>query len=335
MLRIFASMPLRGPAGAAGRDIVRGAELALGRAAAPGVELVILDAWDEDRDARAVANARRAAAEASAVAYLGDFHSSQVECTAPILAAAGLLQVAPGATYAGLGGPTLVRLMPDDRALARGIAGWVARAGLRSVLVVHDHDDGYGVPVGGMCLGALREAGVDARARPVWDHDGSIAQDIEGAGAVLYAGVAGSGTVALWHDLHRHDPARWLLATDGLAVDWFARELDAGAAERTRLFASRRAPWGFYGYEAAALILDAIAEAGGDRAGIVATARGTHDRDSALGRYSIDAAGLTTAPADGVLAVVEGEIVWERATRERAPGRPRRSGRPGGQVPTA
>lgn len=312
MLRIFASMPLRGPAGATGRDIVRGAELALGRSAAPGVELVTLDAWDEDRDACAVANARRAAADATAVAYLGDFHSSQVERTAPILSAAGLLQVAPGATYAGLGGPTLVRLMPDDRALARGIAGWVAGAGLRSVLVVHDHDDGYGVPVGGMCLRALRDAGLDARARPVWDHDERIAADLEGADAVLYAGVAGSGAAALWGNLHRHGPGRWLLATDGLAVDGFARELDAHAAERTRLFTSQRAPWGFYGYEAAALILDAIAEAGGDRAGVVGTARTTRDRESILGRYSIDAGGLTTAPADGVLAIVEGEIVWER-----------------------
>ena len=313
MLRIFASMPLRGPAGAAGRDIVRGAELALDRSATAGVELVILDASGDDRDAVAVANARRVAADADAVAYLGDFHSSQVESTAPILAAAGLLQVAPGATYSGLGGPTLVRLMPDDRALARGIAGWVAGGGLRSVLVVHDHDDGYGVPVGGMCLRALRDAGLDARARPVWDRAEPMADDLAGADAVLYAGVAGSGAVALWHDLHRHAPAHRLLATDGLAVGRFARELDPGAAARTRLFTAQRAPWGFYGYEAGALILDAVSGAAGDRAGVVATARATRDRDSILGRYSIDPDGLTTAPADGVLAVVEGEIVWERA----------------------
>jgi branched-chain amino acid transport system substrate-binding protein len=313
VLRIFASLPLRGPAGAAGRDIVRGAELALARSANHGVELVTLDASGDDRDARAVVNARRAAADADAVASLGDFHSSQVMRTAPILADAGLLEVAPGATYTGLGGPTLVRLMPDDRALAHGIAGWVAGAGPRSVLVIHDHDDGYGVPVGGMCLRALRDAGLDAGARPVWDDDEPISDDPAGAEAVLYAGVAGSGAVTLWRDLHRHDPARWLLATDGLAVEWFARELDPEAAARTRLFTAQRAPWGFYGYEAAALILDAVAEARGDRAGVVATARATRDRDSALGRYSIDAEGLTTAAADGVLAIVDGEIVWERA----------------------
>jgi branched-chain amino acid transport system substrate-binding protein len=203
--------------------------------------------------------------------------------------------------------------MPDDRALARGIAEWVARNGVGSVLVVHDHDDGYGVPVAAMCARALQAAGVDVRSRPVWDHDEAVAGDVAGAAAVLYVGVAGSGAAALWRDLHRLDGTLWLLGTDGLAVDTFARELDAGAARRTRLFTAQRAPWGFYGYEAAALILDAVAAAGGNRLGVVAAARRTRDRDSPLGRYSIDENGLTTGPAEGRLAVVDGEIVWDRA----------------------
>ena len=313
MLRIYASLPLRGPAGAAGRDILRGAQLALERSGTAGVELVALDSWAADRDARAVANARRAADDAAAVAYLGDFHSSQVEETAPVLAAAVLLGVTPSATYSGLGGPTLVRLMPDDRALARGIAGWVAEAGIRRVLVVHDHDEGYGIPVGAMCAQALQAAGVDVRSRPVWDHPDGMAADLAGKEAVLYAGVAGPGTPALWRDLHRLDEALWLLATDGLATDRFARDLDAGAAGRTRLFTAQRAPWGFYGYEAAALILDTVAAAGGNRLAVVEAARRTRDRDSVLGRYSLDENGLTTGPATGRLAVVDGEIVWDRA----------------------
>lgn len=313
MLRIYASLPLRGPAGGAGRDILRGAELALEGFRGLNVELVALDSWGDDRDARAVANARRAADDAAAVAYLGDFHSSQVMRTAPVLAEAALLGVTPSATYSGLGGPTLVRLMPDDRALARGIAGWVVGAGVRRVLVVHDHDDGYGVPVGRMCADALRAAGADVRSRPVWDHDEATAGDVAGVGAVLYVGVAGADAAGLWQALHRLDGTLWLLGTDGLAVAHFARALSQGAAARTRLFTAQRGPWGFYGYEAAALILDAVAAAGGDRAGAAAAARHTRERDSALGRYSVDEDGLSTAPADGRLAVVDGEIAWDRA----------------------
>ena len=67
----------------------------------------------------------------------------------------------------------------------------------------------------------------------------------------------------------------------------------------------------FYGYEAMALVLDAIAAGAGDRAATVRAARATRDRDSVLGRYSVDAEGHTTSTAYGRLAVVDGALVWD------------------------
>jgi branched-chain amino acid transport system substrate-binding protein len=134
----------------------------------------------------------------------------------------------------------------------------------------------------------------------------------QGAQAVLYVGVAGSGAVGLWRDLHAIDSSLWLLGTEGVAVPWLARELDASVADRTRFFAAQRAPWGFYGFEAMALILDAIAAGQGDRAEIVRAAQSTRDRDSILGRYSIDEHGHTTCNAYGRLAVADGQVVWDR-----------------------
>ncbi len=99
--------------------MLRGAELALERSQGAGVELFALDASGEDREARAVASARRAADDPGTLAYLGDFYSSQVMETAPVLGDAGVLQVAPMATFAGLQGATLVRLMPHDGVGAR------------------------------------------------------------------------------------------------------------------------------------------------------------------------------------------------------------------------
>jgi ABC-type branched-subunit amino acid transport system substrate-binding protein len=104
----------------------------------------------------------------------------------------------------------------------------------------------------------------------------------------------------------------WLLGSEGVAVSWLARELGPGAAERTRFFVALRAPVGFYGHEAMALILDAVRAGGGDRAATVRAARATRDRDSILGRYSFDADGHTTSTAYGRLAVVGGELVWDR-----------------------
>lgn len=291
--------------------MLRGAGLALERRIGAGTDLVALDSSGADREQHAIANARRAADDPDALAYIGDFHSSQVLETSPILAEAGLLQIAPAATFVGLGGPTLVRLMPHDGVGAMAIASWLVEAGVKDLLVVHDHDEGYGVPVGAMCVEAARERGVEVRVRPVWDHDERPADDLGEAQALLYVGVAGSGATGLWHDLHEANPRLWLLGTEGIAVGWFAGELEPPVAERTRLFVAPRAPLAFYGYEAMALALDAADAGGGDRAATVQAARTARDRDSILGRYSIDDHGHTTSTAYGRLAISGGQLVWD------------------------
>ena len=309
---VYASLPLSGPAGSLGRQVLRGADLALECAAAAGVELIVLDSADpDDREAKAVAHAERAVEDDRALAYLGDFHSSQVMATVPVLGPAGLLQVAPVATFAALRGDTLVRLMPHDGVGARAIAQWLHAQGVKRLLVIHDHDRDYGVAVGAMCVEAAGRRRIQVRSRPVWDHDEPMAEDLKGAQAVLYVGVAGSGAAGLWRDLHAALPETWLLGTEGVAQPWLARELQPGEAARTRFFAAARASFDLYGFEAMSLILDAISQ-GDDREAVVKAARGTTDRDSVLGRYSIDKDGYTSTTAYGRLAVENAELVWDR-----------------------
>jgi len=220
------------------------------------------------------------------------------------------------ATQVGLGGPTLVRLMPHDGVGARAIAEWLASAGIDDALVVHDHDDDYGVPVGEMCVAALRKRGIAVRGRRVWDAEERPADDLETAGAIVYAGVAGSGAVGLWQDLHAARPDAWLIGTEGVAAPFLARGMSASAAARTRFFVANRAPPAFYGFEAMRLVLDAADAGAGDRAAVARAARATRDRDSVLGRYSLDADGHTTL-AYGRPAVVDGGLVWDLATARR------------------
>jgi branched-chain amino acid transport system substrate-binding protein len=309
--RVYASLPLTGPARHLGRDLLRGAELALERAGSAAVELVALDSFADDREEQAVSNARRAGADEEALGYLGDFHSSQVLETAPILGEAGLLEVAPVATVAALNGPTLVRLMPHDGVGARSIADWLVEADVQELLVVHDHDADYGVSVGAMCVEAASARGLLVCSRPVWNYDEPPAADLEEAEAALYVGVAGSGAAGLWRELHALNPQLWLLGTEGVAEPWLAKELEGSVPERTRFFVAHRAPFGFYGFEAMALLLDAIGNGGRDRAAVVRSARTTRDRGSILGRYSIDEHGHTTTTAYGRLAVVDSELVWD------------------------
>ena len=314
--RIHVSMPLRGPAARAGRDVVRGVELAL-EGASEAIVVDLHDAFATDREAKAVENARIAAADEDALAYIGDFHSSQVAQTAPVLGAAGLLQIAPVATWIGLEGPTLVCLAPHDGLGAEAIAAWLVDMGVASLLVVHDHDSGYGVPVGAMCAAAARERGLSTRLRPVWDQEEELEPDFEGVEAVLYVGVAGSGAVALWQALHAASPRAWLLGTEGVATPWLAHELTPSAADRSRFFVAQRAPLAFSGFEAMSLALDAIAAGESERNAVVEAARGVRDRESAIGRYSLDAQGKTTSMAYGRLAVVDGELAWDLGTHRR------------------
>jgi hypothetical protein len=78
-------------------------------------------------------------------------------------------------------------------------------------------------------------------------------------------------------------PETWLLGTESVAETWLARELSPSAAERTRFFLAQRAPFGSYGFEAMALILNAIAAGDGDRTATARAGRATRDRDSILG----------------------------------------------------
>ena len=274
------SLPLSGPSAAAGREVLLGVELARAQDNRP-VELVTLDSFSADRDEQALANARRAAEDAAALAYIGDLHSSQVLVTAPVLGDAGLLQIAPAATFVG-------------------------------VLVIHDHDEGYGKPVGAMCADAARARGLAVRHQPVWD-DPPERAELANAEAVVYAGVAGPSIASSWEALHELDPALWLIGTDGVALPQLARELSPAAAERTRLFVANRAPLAFYGFEAMAIALDAIADGSVDREAVSRTGRATRDRSSALGTYSLDENGLTTTADYGRLAVVGHQLVWDLA----------------------
>jgi ABC-type branched-subunit amino acid transport system substrate-binding protein len=84
------------------------------------------------------------------------------------------------------------------------------------------------------------------------------------------------------------------------------RELTARLAERLGHGPDAHA---VYAYEAACLVLDAFGRVGGDRAALTAALRGTRERDSVIGRYSIDGHGGTTLRSAGRLRVEDGRFV--------------------------
>jgi ABC-type branched-subunit amino acid transport system substrate-binding protein len=103
-LTIYVSVPLSGPDAGAGEAIARGARGALddaaGEAGGVAVSLRVLDTgaggepWDP---VRVAANARRAAEDSTAIAYVGELNSLATRSSLPITNEAGMLQLSPSA----------------------------------------------------------------------------------------------------------------------------------------------------------------------------------------------------------------------------------------------
>lgn len=153
---VYASLPLQGPRAAQAAGVLNGIRLAYAQAHGSAgrwhIRLIVQDSssvssdgWDAAKTAR---NARTAASDARAVYYIGELDSAATEISGPILNVAGVPQVSPLSTYAGLtsssgsvdgtGTPTFLRLPPSDSIQAGAQLESAMRAGCTRVAVVHD-----------------------------------------------------------------------------------------------------------------------------------------------------------------------------------------------------
>jgi branched-chain amino acid transport system substrate-binding protein len=316
-LAVYVSLPLRGPQGAGGRDARDGAKLALadagGQAAGVSIEAQYLD----DTDGRtwtpeaAAANARAASEDSTAIAYLGDFTSGATRASLPVTNEAHLLQVSPASGAVDLVAPdpgsdelpgaqpsgerSFGRVIPADDAQARGAAGWVERLGVRRVATLSDGTAFGDVLVDEFSI-ALEGVDVTRRDDPQLLYFGGTA-DREPASAVrgFPQGLMASDAV-LEPDavLGQPDGTRATSAAlDPSQLPPAGREFTTAFEER---YGRRAGRYAAYGYEAMAVILDSIERASDptDREAVVDAFFETADRDSVLGRYSIDEVGDTT-----------------------------------------
>jgi branched-chain amino acid transport system substrate-binding protein len=156
---VYVSLPARGASAAATehgiRHALREADRQAGR---HPIEIVVLPssrARDGMWSARLVeANARRAAADRSAIAYIGELDRGGSSVSLPITTRAGLLQVSPADGLTSLGRQlpfgsnahlaryspgdvsTFARLVPPDLDAARAAAGKIGTAKARRLVVV-------------------------------------------------------------------------------------------------------------------------------------------------------------------------------------------------------
>ena len=350
-VNVYVSMPLHGPEAANGRDVVDGARLALADAGGKVGELAVRARYLDDTSgmgpnanwsgAVAAANARKAAQDSAAIAYIGDFDSGATRFSLPITNEAHLLQVSPAASavdlvqpYLGAGDQipeelqptgerTFGRVIPSDEVQADAGALWAKRLGSRGAMVIR---------------GASQYDKVMAEAFTEHAHAIGVKIAKSGPADLGYAAVEPSerGRLAVVHAIPR------VIGTDALLSPSVPDALERGGLRRLLITSAAEDPsqlpaagqrflrdfrdhchrepgrYAAYGYEAMGVVLDSIRRAGDsgdDRDSVVSAFFDTTDRQSVLGTYSIDEVGNTTLDRLAGYRVVNGEPRFETALR--------------------
>jgi len=373
-LTIYSSLPLQGPSGQISQQIVDGEKLALseagGRIGSFRVSYVSMDdsntTTGEWSPGVTATNAKMAAQDTSTIAYLGDYNSGASAVSLPLMNAAGILQVSPASPYVGLtssldagqdeperfypsGRRTFGRLQPGDPAQAEAQVQLMKALGVKRVYVLDDQGP-FEVPLAALVAGDAAQAGITVAGHDSLDttattsFSGEVAKVGEsGAQAVFFAGGTGSGTVALWRQLHSAQPKLLLLGCSDMVNGSFTSAIGGAAASTylttpilptgeypraaarvleayRRRFGGEGGAYALYGYEAMSVVLLAIREAGprgDDRQAVIDRFFAIRDRESVVGRYSMQADGETTSSRYGVDRVESGRPVFYRALSVR------------------
>jgi branched-chain amino acid transport system substrate-binding protein len=261
---IYVSVPLEGPQRPVALDVLRGERLALYaagvRAGGRSVRLVTLDAatlgaggWDPGRIS---INARRAAADPTAVAYLGELDVGASAISIPLLNEQGLLEVSPLDTAKALTQPsaavagsperyypnqqrfgrTFARVVPSDAVQAGALLRWMQAEGVRRLALLTDEDPTQQALADAVAAGARAHAIAVVDAEDVDPSASGYAGVVASVrahrpDAALYAGgLLQGGAARLWRQLAAADRRLALYVPGAMVQQEFLASLGAAAA---------------------------------------------------------------------------------------------------------
>lgn len=251
--RIYVSLPRQGKAAPSAALIARGLRVAArardDRAGGRRVKIVWLDDATGDRwdAAKVVANAERAAADPTAVAYVGEGNSEATALSMPIVNRAGLAHLSPVSTATSLTAPeraaelqptgerTFFRPLPDDARQGAALVSYARSSGTTSGVLLVDDDGLYGRGLTSAFATAGSPAGVRVAGRRVVTPDGGGLDALVGEvrssrpRAVVYGGSPSSGAAAVVRAIHAASPSTLIFGGDALANAPFAKT--AGPAQ--------------------------------------------------------------------------------------------------------
>jgi branched-chain amino acid transport system substrate-binding protein len=249
--------------------------------------------------------------------------------------------------YYPSGKRTFGRVVPADHIQAAAQVRYQKDNGCTKTYIVNDREV-YGAGLATQVVNFAKAQGLEIagndRIDPKAANYLAVATKISGTGAdcVFFGGSVENNAVRLWKDLHAAMPTVKLFGPEGVATAAFTEKIGTAAEKVTYLtsptldpklyprsgqkfFADYRAkfsgdpdPYAIYGYEAMKVALQAIQNAGdkgNDRQAVIDAFFAIKERDSVLGKYSIDQNGDTTLSDYGGYRVRGGKLAFDQVIR--------------------
>jgi branched-chain amino acid transport system substrate-binding protein len=237
------------------------------------------------------------------------------------------IQAAAQVTYQKDEGCKKTYILNDKEVYGKGIADQVANIGKTQGLAIAGND------------------GIDTKAA----NFRTLAQKIKSSGAdcMFFGGITQNKGVQVFKDVNAANPTVKLFGPDGVAESAFSTKLGSSVEKMTYItnptldpklyppsaqdfftkfkqkYGNEPQPYAIYGYEAMKVALLAIQNAGdkgNDRQAVIDAFFKIKDRDSVLGKYSIDENGDTTLSDYGADRVQGGKLVFDKVIKAKTQG---------------
>jgi branched-chain amino acid transport system substrate-binding protein len=273
--------------------------------------------WVPGRTGR---NARKAAKDAKAIAYIGEFNSGASKISIPILNRAGLPMVSPSSTFNGLtsdarlyptGVRTFFRIVPNDHVQAAALVTAMRDRGCTRLGLAYDSTP-YGKEMHADAAATAARLGLAVVGNVRISR--SAPKRLKAADCVAYTGITASGAVPFFRN--KALKGKQLFGSDGVAEYGFSSKvgrrviLTVATLATTEYGFGHRDPYYAFGYEAMKLITDGIKAGATNRTALLNWLHTVQNRQSVLGTYGFDANGDTTLRTYGLYAVKRKSLYW-------------------------
>jgi branched-chain amino acid transport system substrate-binding protein len=254
--------------------------------------------------------------------------------------------------YYPSGKRTFGRVVPADHIQAAAQVTYQKDQGCKKTYILNDKEVyGKGIAVQVESIGKAQglqiagNDGIDTKAA----NFRSLAQKIKSSGAdcMFFGGITQNKGVQVFKDVHAANPTMKLFGPDGVAESAFSEKLGSDVEKQTYItnptldpklyppaaqdffakfkekFGNDPQPYAIYGYEAMKVALLAIQNAGdkgNDKQAVIDAFFKIKDRDSVLGKYSIDENGDTTLSDYGADRVEGGKLVFDKVIKAQTQG---------------